>query len=89
MSATLAITAAPLNALRIWADNRDILVELPCATGPYILRFPLSEAGLSKALSILRAQTYEFGGAPYLAPPPKLSPATALAQSILKRRGII
>lgn len=84
---TLDSSAAPSNALRMWADNVRIYVELP-GSPPHILAFTYSESGLSKALSLLR-RPYEFGGEPMLAPPPPMALADATLQSILRRKGLI
>ena len=81
----IAPTAAPTNALRMWCDHRSIFVELP---GPYITTYPLTEGGLSRALSLLKEQKYDFGGKQML----KASPQTqseAMAESILRRMGVI
>src|SRR6266571_4429545 len=81
----LAPSAAPTNALRVWADATRIYVELP---GPHIIPYALTDGGLSKALSLIRTQRYDFAGAPQL----KLSlisPGEALAEKLLRERGII
>lgn len=44
----------PPYAVTCWADAYDVYVEVPFGTTPYILRFPLTEAGLSKALKVLK-----------------------------------
>lgn len=54
---TTASSAAPPWAPRIWIEGLDLLVELPCNSGPpYIMKFPVTEAGLSKAINILRVR---------------------------------
>jgi hypothetical protein len=83
MSATLAPSARPINPLTMWADHLNIYVELPGAM-PCIMRFPISEAGLWKALTMLRNQRYDFGGTPMQAR--RLDPRIAAAQAILNRR---
>lgn len=80
--ARLAPSAAPSNHLKLWTDGRALYVEIPGA----VLSFQLSEGGLSKALSLIRTQRYDFGGTIQ----PKGKPqAHAQAESILRQRGII
>ena len=45
---------APPTSPRVWSDGRDLFAEFP-KTGdhPSILRFPLTEAGLSKLLKLI------------------------------------
>lgn len=87
---TSAQSFAPINALRMWTDGRDIYTEIPGKSGQpaAIFRFPIHEGGLWKALNLLRRQTYEYAGEPMIAPK-KLDAGIALAQSILKRNGVI
>jgi hypothetical protein len=59
----LAPSAAPANALRVWSDTTRIYVELP---GPHIIPYTKTDAGLSKALSLITTQRYDFSGAPQL-----------------------
>lgn len=55
MTATAARSASPPWAVTAWCDETAVFVELPCVDGPpYITRYPLSEAGLSKALWLMR-----------------------------------
>lgn len=59
MTATLARSAAPPNALRMWVDDRAVYTEIPGKPPnglPHVMSFALSEGGLSKALNILRVQ---------------------------------
>lgn len=84
---SLAPSAAPANALKMWADNARIYVELP-GSPPHILAFAYSEAGLSKALAILRQRKFEYAGEPMLVPEVMVPVETAL-QSILRRRGLL
>lgn len=92
----LAPSAAPPNAVKMWMDDRAIYVELPLSPGyestlPCILRFAISEGGLSKALNILRERKTDFAG-PIQAAPRKLlgsAEAHATAAQALKARGII
>jgi hypothetical protein len=89
MTASKAPSAAPSNALRVWTDSRSIYVELPGRAGPSILTYPLSDGGLSKALSLLRTQRYDFGGAVETSPKALSTSQSAQAESILRQRGII
>ncbi|MGH7239635.1 MAG: hypothetical protein ACRECH_08365 [Nitrososphaerales archaeon] len=79
----LAPTAAPINALKCWTNGRSIFVELP---GPWVTSYPLTEGGLSRALSLLVTQKYDFGGGVMLN---NQTPVEALAESILRRKGLI
>lgn len=90
MSATRAPSAAPINAVMCWTDDRSVYVEVPGPQGGAIFAFPLHEGGLAKALNLLRAQRYDFGGKPLITPP-KTAPTArqALAESILRRRGMV
>ena len=94
MSATRAPTAAPSNALSVWADSSRIYAELPSLPGAglCIMAFPRTGIGLSKLLNLL--YKYESSGDPYIEPtkPRDLigSPTQhALAQSILRRNRMI
>lgn len=61
MSATSASSAAPPHALLCWLDDRYVYVEIPSKTGtPFVDKFPLCEAGLSKALNLLRLRYDEL-----------------------------
>ena len=69
MTATLATPAAPPWALTCWVDNRHIFVELPTkGSQPYVMKFPLSEGGLTKALNILRDRGTEAKAPVYVEP---------------------
>lgn len=73
MTATLARSAAPPNALRVWVDDRAVYTEIPGkapAGLPHVMSFALSEGGLSKALNILRVQHRQsFGPMDYAGTP--------------------
>jgi hypothetical protein len=59
MTATLA--AIPTHALLCWVDDRNVYISIPTKSGlPFIERFPLHEAGLSKALNYLRIRYDEL-----------------------------
>lgn len=49
------MTAPPPWAVLAWADETAIYVELPHAQAFSRITFPLSESGLTKALTFLRA----------------------------------
>ncbi len=51
----------PAWAVTMWSDDHDIFVELPMTGGgvPYIMRYPLTEGGLSRALEVLRIRKRE------------------------------
>lgn len=54
-NATYCTTARPPWAVTMWSDCNNVYVEIPTKSGPpYIMRFPTTEAGLSKALGIMR-----------------------------------
>lgn len=102
---TAAPSAAPPNAIRMWVLKGEIYCELPASTSarvnarPHILRFPLREAGLSKALQLLCSHPSEWERHHASASRSKpatnvvarlpLSPSDAIAQNILRRRGLI
>ncbi len=52
---TMAKSASPPNAVRMWTDGLVIYTEIP-GTPPYIAKFSLTEGGLSKALDLLRTK---------------------------------
>jgi hypothetical protein len=65
MTATLARSAAPVNALRVWCDDVAVYTEIPGKPPnglPHVMSFPLHEGGLSKALNILRVQHRQVFG---------------------------
>lgn len=66
---TVAPTAAPTWAIRVWADDRSVYAEVPSVNGPYVVCYPRSEGGLAKALATLGAMhSAEGSGEPYLRP---------------------
>lgn len=73
MTATLARSAAPPNALRMWCDTTAVYTEIPGKPPnglPHVMSFALSEGGLSKALNILRVQHRQaFGFTDYSGTP--------------------
>lgn len=46
----------PPNAAVCWVDERYVYVAIPMGLEQYIQTFPLTEAGLSKALGLLKAR---------------------------------
>lgn len=69
MSATIAPTARPLYAVVIWSDENAIYIELTSIHGPCVLRYPLSEGGLSKALHLMSDQHRQASSPVYNLPP--------------------
>lgn len=52
---TTAKSAKPVWAVTAWVDDNNVFVELPTTDAPnYIMKFDLTEAGLSKALKLMR-----------------------------------
>jgi len=98
MTATTAPSAAPPYAVLMWASDREIYVEVPSASGPCVLRFPLTSIGLGKALALLRGRhTIEGHGEHYTAPLNPLAKRQstladsddAIVRNILKRQGML
>lgn len=62
----VAPTGRPPWSVVAWVDSTRVYIELPSATGvPYITAYPLTEGGLSKALSTMRdahRQAQPLGG---------------------------
>ena len=55
MSGAVAPSGRPSYAVVAWADDQYVYVELPCKdAAPYIMKFPLSENGLSQALHLMK-----------------------------------
>lgn len=59
MTAHLAPSAAPPNALPLWTDGRSLYTELSGPNGPTVLRYPLTIHGLSTALGLIRTHAYD------------------------------
>ena len=95
MSATLAPSAAPKSALRVWADASRIYAELPTKAGQpaYIMAFPRTGAGLSKVLALVYGNIESSGEIQAPAPRPRALIGTAkqhaLAEAVLRRNRII
>jgi hypothetical protein len=56
-------SAAPPNALKVWTQGRDLFVEV----GGWVGRYPLHEGGLSKALTLIQSQRFDYSGPSQLA----------------------
>lgn len=100
MTASVAKSAAPPYAVKVWADERNLYAEIPSINAPYVATFALNEGGLSKALALLGAKhSTEGAGMVYTIPPTNLSKVVdkdgsseaqrANARDILRRRGIL
>ena len=93
MNATLAGSAAPPHAVLIWTSGRDILIEIPgsATCPPCVLRFPLHESGLSKALALFNKSHLDFAGQQLTKPLHHIQsdPRTAHAAAVLARMGVI
>lgn len=68
MTDTIAPTGQPAWAVTAWADDNAIYIELRGQHGPCILRYPFSEAGLSKALHLMSSQHKKMDSPLYQAP---------------------
>lgn len=69
MPATIANSAAPPWAVKVWADDNNIYAEVPSHNGPCVIAYARSEGGLSKILTTLGAlHTVEGHGEQYLRP---------------------
>lgn len=96
-----ATSARPPWAIICWTDNGNVYTEIPAKSGPPLIqKYPLSEAGLAKALAFLRALHAEAkpnGGtytilqqANITRPGPKVSEdVRERARAVLKKAGII
>lgn len=67
MTAERTAPAAPPWAVTAWVTEEYVFVELPGRI-PYVMKFPLSEGGLSKALNILRIRHTEALAPVYVEP---------------------
>ncbi len=61
MNAIMDPSPIPPHAITMWLSDRDIIAALPMTAGgaPYLMRLPLSEGGLAKALNLLRERKAE------------------------------
>lgn len=89
--ATFATKAAPDNAIKIWCDARWIYIELKTKLlePACVMSFTRDSAGLSKALAIIYGHADNSGSAIAPKQPRKNSVQSALAESILRRQGLI
>lgn len=86
---TLAPSAVPPNAIPIWSDGLNLWTELPGPFGPVVLRYPLTSAGLSQALGLIRTRTFDTA-APAPTPPKRRPLAQDLAaDAALRKAGIL
>lgn len=69
MTATVAPSAAPPWAIKVWADDINVYGEVPSVNGPCVVAYRKSTGGLEQCLATLGAMhSAEGGGAPYLRP---------------------
>ena len=69
MNATVAPSAAPAYAVKVWSDDRNVYAEVPSLNQPCVMAFAISESGLSRILTVLgAAHRSEAAGEPYLRP---------------------
>lgn len=61
MNATMDPQPIPPWAITMWLSDHDIIAMLPMRDGgqPYLMKLPLSEGGLAKALNLLRERKAE------------------------------
>lgn len=101
MSGSFLPSGKPTWAVVAWVDDNSVFIELPCKDGPpYIQKFAFSDAGLSKALGLMRdlhRKQRPQGGTYAFAKHPKIKAAKgdfteaqrANARDVLKRLKII
>lgn len=95
-------SAAPPWAVTIWADDNAVYVELPTSPGnpPYVTRYPFTEAGLSKALWIMRkaytsatagrTQPANYTTHPFLTSAPATNDAVRIAaREVMRKLGML
>lgn len=81
---TYAHSAAPSGAYLFWADSRQFYLEFPCIVGPpYVVAFPRTSLGLSKALALI-APAMDHSGPVMIAPPKVRNPLAAKILSEMK-----
>lgn len=56
MTATIAPSAAPPYAVKVWMDDNSIYAEVPSLNAPCVISAPITEGGLSKILAVLGAK---------------------------------
>lgn len=91
MSATAAPSAAPLNALKVWADLHYIYVELPSKPGApiHVMSYPRSGKGLDSLLGLIYGHADTSGKPELFRPGRKFTPQVAQAEAILRQRGML
>lgn len=69
MTASLAPSAAPPWAIRVWSDSEFIYAELPAKDGglPYVMKHAHTDAGLNKILSLMKREHKAAGAKAYSA----------------------
>ena len=97
---TIASSAAPASAIRIWREGIDLLVEFPSASGiPYIMRIADTASAVGKVLDLIhgaRPKPLPRRGLPERHPQVrKVTPSDSFsveqranARAVLKRMGI-
>lgn len=76
----------PPHAITMWLSDNDIIAAMPMSKGgiPYLMKLPLNESGLMRALELLRKRRHEV-----LSPleaakdfgPPKVQPQVRLSKA--------
>lgn len=77
-------SSPPPHAVTLWLTDHDIIAQLPMKDGgiPYLIKFPLSEGGLLRALELLKQRKHEVLSpleAQALYEPPKVQPQVKLS----------
>ena len=75
----------PPHAITMWLTDHDIIALLPMKSGgtPYMIKFPLNEGGLMKALELLKERKHEVLSpleAQALYEPPRHQPQVKLSK---------
>lgn len=96
MTDTLASSAAPPQALKLWTDGHSIFIEIPGRAGPYIMARDYDLRAISYVFSLLGATHIEYkfeNKVPDNYLKPSKAPGThnqrELAEQLLRARGII
>ena len=93
MPTSLAASAAPPNALLIWADATDLYAEFHSKIGPVVIRYPLTTKGLSMALGLIRERKPDCLDRAYKPVEPFNQPGTVTqrenCRAVLKQLGVI
>lgn len=84
MPAVAAPSAIPPHAIPLWTDGLSLYTQLPGPTGPYVLRYPRTVAGLSAALGLITLNAFDHADGP--ATPTNSPPAAGtFAQQVAAR----